>query len=89
MDGLKNKEIVEVSPVLAAAKSGGMRKASVCVGSIGMLVMKDAIDIKLALIVGAIAIVGIVCQTLLDSGVLESWVRGRMAIKQWGTDTEG
>lgn len=69
-----SKQSKMVAGELSVAKSGGMRKAGIAVGSIGLLVMKDGIDLRLAAIVGVIAVVGIICQTLLDSGIVQGVV---------------
>lgn len=71
---LENEMVFE--SIAAEPKSGGIsKKASIAVSSIGVLVLKDAIDFKVAVIVGIIAIVGIVCQTMLDGGILKRWAK--------------
>ena len=45
----------------------GWRKLGLGMGAITALTIKDNIDFKTAVIVGIIAIVGIVCQGYLDS----------------------
>jgi len=47
-------------------KIKGLRKLGIAMGAITALSLKDAIDFKVAIIIGVIAIVGIVCQSILD-----------------------
>ncbi len=44
----------------------GWRKMGVAMGAITALSLKDEISFKIALIIGVIAITGIVCQGILD-----------------------
>lgn len=49
------------------SKIEGWRKMGIAMGAITMLAtFKGTIDFKIAVIIGIIAIVGIVCQTFLD-----------------------
>ena len=56
MEKVKNKE----------KSIEGWRKAGIAMGSISALVFKDDIDFKIAVIIGIIAVWGILCQTALD-----------------------
>lgn len=44
----------------------GWRKMGVAMGAITALSLKVTIDFKIAVIIGIIATIGIVCQTILD-----------------------
>ncbi len=46
-------------------KIEGWRKAGIAMGSIAALTLKNP-DFKIAVIIGLIAIVGIICQSFLD-----------------------
>jgi len=48
------------------SKIEGWRKMGIGMGAITALSLKDAMDFKIAVIIGVIAIVGIVCQGILD-----------------------
>ncbi|KKN73467.1 hypothetical protein LCGC14_0400420 [marine sediment metagenome] len=47
-------------------KIEGWRKIGIGMGAITALSLKDTMDFKIAVIIGFIAIVGIVCQGILD-----------------------
>jgi hypothetical protein len=49
-------------------KIEGWRKMGIAMGAMSTLAFKDTIDFKVAIIIGIIAITGIVCQGLLDYG---------------------
>ncbi len=48
------------------SKVVGFRKMGIGMAAIGALSVNDGIDFKIALIIGLIAVVGIVCQGVLD-----------------------
>lgn len=48
------------------SKIEGWRKAGIGVTAITALTLKDTINFKVAVIIGTIAVVGIVCQGVLD-----------------------
>lgn len=48
------------------SKIQGWRKMGIAMGSITALSLKDTIDFKIAVIIGIIAVFGIVCQGILD-----------------------
>ena len=49
-------------------KIEGWRKLGIGISAITALSIKSTIDFKIAIIIGTIAIVGIVCQGILDYG---------------------
>lgn len=49
-------------------KTNGWRKLGIGVSAITALSIKGTVDFKIAIIIGVIAIVGIVCQGILDYG---------------------
>ena len=48
------------------SKIEGWRKMGIGMGAITALSLKATIDFKIAIIIGVIAVVGIVCQGILD-----------------------
>jgi hypothetical protein len=50
-------------------KAKGLRKVGIGVSAITALSIQSDMDAKIALMITCIAIVGIICQTLLDKGV--------------------
>ena len=48
------------------SKVGGFRKAGIAVAAITALTLKDDIDLSVAIVVGVIAIVGVLAQAWID-----------------------
>ncbi len=48
------------------SKVEGWRKMGIAMGAITALSVQNTVDFKIAIIIGAIAIFGIVCQGILD-----------------------
>ena len=48
------------------SKIKGFRKIGIAMGAITAVSVADSVDFKIAVIIGTIAVVGIVCQCILD-----------------------